>query len=47
LIGGALFAVHRKTEGQAGMQAVESYAVGNGRAYPFVVASAGQMLLLR
>ena len=47
LIGGALSAVHRKAEGLTGAQAIESYAVGSARAYPFVVASAGQLLLLR
>jgi hypothetical protein len=47
LIGGALSAVHRKVEGLAGAQAIETYAAGSARAYPFVVASAGQLLLLR
>lgn len=41
---GALIAVHRAAEGQAGVQAIESYAVGNLRSYPFVVGNAGQVI---
>jgi len=44
LIGGALISVRRKAEGLAGTQAIENYALATDRAYPFVVASAGQMV---